>query len=529
MSLSLHFQNESPTLVPQAVMIVQRLHDAGYTAYFAGGCVRDALRGAPVKDIDIATSATPEQVAALFPAQSIGVGQSFGVMLVVLGGISYDVATFRTDGGYQDGRHPETITYDTAEHDALRRDFTVNALFYDPLEDRVLDFVGGEADLKAGCLRTVGDPLQRFQEDRLRMLRAIRFASVCEWEIAPATWSAICSEASALKCVSAERIREEFLRMLCESKVPSRALEKLRLSGLLKEFFPELLQLHGCLQDPQWHPEGDVWAHTALMLDLIPMPRPPELVWSVLLHDIGKPKTLIVQRKPDGSPWYRTPGHAEVGAKMAPGILRRLKVSNQTIEAVTTAVKHHMQFIALPEMKTSKLRTMLGRPTMPLELELHRLDCLASHSKLDLYEFALARLAEYENEPVLPSPLITGHDLLALGYTAGPALGKRLKQLYTAQLEGETREALLLTALQHAPVRHPRRVAFIYGPDADFPMPTLFEEMTHHSGWEVTLVILPGRYWDPAIKKGARLLRLVADCAGNVEMPDLSDYHLIIR
>ncbi len=443
MPTPLTFSNPSPALVPNAIAIVTRLHEAGYTAYFAGGCVRDALRGAPVKDIDIATSATPEAIAELFPAQSIGVGQSFGVMLVVLDGISYDVATFRTDGGYQDGRHPDSITYDTAEHDAQRRDFTVNALFYDPLTAQVIDFVGGVEDLKRGLLRTVGDPLQRFREDRLRMLRAIRFATVCGWEIDPDTWAALCAEASALNCVSMERIRTEFLRMLGEAPVPSRALELLYTSGLLKEFFPELLPLRGCLQDPQWHPEGDVWAHTALMLDLAKAPRSPELVWSILLHDIGKPDCLVVQTKPDGSPWYRTPNHADVGAKMCPAILRRFKVSNETLDAVVCAVEHHMQFIALPEMKASKSRTMLGRPTMPLELELHRLDCIGSHNKLDLYELALARLAEYRSEPILPPPLVTGRDLLARGYRPGPALGRVLKELYTRQLDGETKEALL--------------------------------------------------------------------------------------
>lgn len=441
--MELRFESTREALVPQAVALVRRLREAGFVAYFAGGCVRDALRRAPVKDIDIATSATPEEVAALFPSQSVGVGRSFGVMLVTLGGIAYDVATFRTDGGYQDGRHPESIAYDTAEHDAQRRDFTANALFYDPLEARLIDFVGGEADLRAGLLRTVGDPVRRFREDRLRMLRAVRFAAVCGWRIDPPTWAALRSEAAEVACVSAERIRTEFLRMLCEAPKPSQALELLAEGGLLKVFFPELMALRGCLQDPVWHPEGDVWAHTVRMLDLLPAPRDPTLVWAVLLHDIGKPRALKVDTKPDGSPWYRTPCHAGVGAAMAPGILRRFKESRETLEAVTAAVRYHMQFVELPKMRESTARRMLGRPTMALELELHRLDCLSSHAKLDLYDYAQAKLSQYAAQPLLPPPLVTGKDLIALGHTPGPKMGRLLQKLYTLQLEGATRETLL--------------------------------------------------------------------------------------
>ncbi len=429
-----------------AISIVRRLRGVGHSAVFAGGCVRDALRGAAIKDIDIATSATPEEVAALFPAQSVGVGASFGVMLVVLNGVSYDVATFRTDGGYQDGRHPESITYDTAEHDAQRRDFTVNALFYDPLDERIIDYVGGVKDLQDGILRTVGEPLVRFREDRLRMLRAIRFASVCGWAIEEKTWAALCQEASALGCVSMERIRTEFIRTLCEAPVPSKALELLATSGLLAQFFPEFLELRGCLQDPQWHPEGDVWAHTVMMLDLLPAPREPRLVWSILLHDIAKPQALIVETKPDGSPWYRTPNHAKMGADRVPALLRRFKESCETIDIVKTAVGCHMQFVELPKMKLATIRKMLGRPTIELELELHRLDCLASHSKLDLYELAQQHLAQFKDEPVLPKPLITGRDLIKLGYTPGPEMGKLLKSLYNRQLEGATIDTLLTLA-----------------------------------------------------------------------------------
>lgn len=452
--MELRFESSRKALVPQAVELVGRLRARGFVAYFAGGCVRDALRGAPVKDIDIATSATPEEVAALFPAQSVGVGRSFGVMLVTLGGIAYDVATFRTDGGYQDGRHPESVAYDTAEHDAQRRDFTANALFYDPLEGRLIDFVGGEADLRAGLLRTVGDPVRRFREDRLRLLRAVRFAAVCGWRIDPPTWEALRAEAPQVACVSAERIRTEFLRTLCEAPRPSEALALLSEGGLLGAFFPELTALRGCPQDPVWHPEGDVWEHTVRMLDLLPAPRDPTLVWAVLLHDIGKPRALRVGTKPDGSPWYRTPCHAGIGATMAPGILRRLKESRETLESVTTAVRYHMQFVELPRMRESTLRRMLGRPTMPLELELHRLDCLSSHAKLDLYALAKEKLAHYAAEPLLPPPAVTGRDLLALGFPPGPRMGKLLKTLYTRQLEGETREDLLRWSREALAGRH---------------------------------------------------------------------------
>ena len=444
---ALTFQSADGALAERACAIVRRLREHGFTAYFAGGCVRDALRGAPVKDIDVATSATPEQVAALFPAQSVGVGKSFGVMLVLQGGVPYDVATFRTDGGYQDGRHPESVAYDTAEHDAQRRDFTVNALFYDPLEARVIDYVGGLADLRAGLLRTVGDPLRRFREDRLRLLRAVRFAAVCGWAIEPATWAALRAEAPALPCVSAERIRVEFIRTLTEAPKPSHALGLLAEGGLLAAFLPELLALRGCPQDPRWHPEGDVWAHTAKMLDLAPPPpRDPALVWAILLHDIGKPATLQTTPGPDGAPRHRTPNHAAVGAEMAEPILRRLKESRALIEPVVAAVRNHMQFVELPRMREANVRKMLGRPTMPLELALHRLDCLASHGKLDLYELAQRRLAEFAAEPILPPRAVTGRDLLALGFAPGPALGALLDRLYARQLEGAGRDDLLREA-----------------------------------------------------------------------------------
>ena len=455
---ALAFQSADGALAARAEAIVRRLRAAGHVAYFAGGCVRDALRGAPVKDIDIATSATPERISALFPAQCVGVGKSFGVMLVLQDGVPYDVATFRTDGGYQDGRHPESVAYDTAEHDAQRRDFTVNALFYDPLEGRVLDYVGGLADLRAGLLRTVGDPVRRFREDRLRLLRAVRFAAVCGWAVEPATWAALKAEAHALPCVSAERIRVEFLRALCEAPRADRALDLLAEGGLLATFLPELLALRGCPQDPVWHPEGDVWAHVRKMLALAPPPpRDPALVWAILLHDVGKPAALQVGRKPDGSPAYRTPNHAAIGAEMAAPILRRLKESRATLEAVVAAIRGHMQFTELPKMRESSVRRMLGRPTIGLELELHRLDCLGSHAKLDLYDLARRRLADFAAEPVLPPRAVTGRDLLALGFRPGPALGALLERLYARQLEGACRDVLLREAAREAPTPPSRR------------------------------------------------------------------------
>lgn len=525
-ALPLHFSNRDARLPEGALHIVRRLREEGYTAFYAGGCVRDALRGAPIKDIDIATSATPEEVKELFPAQSIGVGKAFGVMLVVLDGISYDVATFRKDGGYQDGRHPETITYDTAKHDAERRDFTINALFYDPVQETVIDFVGGLDDLKRGVLRTVGSAQQRFREDRLRLLRAIRFASVCKLKIERTTWEALKTEAPALMCVSMERIRTEFERMLCEAPDPARAMELLFESGLLGVFFPELTALRGCLQDPVWHPEGDVWEHVVRMLCLIPAPRDPQLVWSVLLHDIGKPATLQIGIKPDGSPAYRTPNHASVGAKMTPEILRRFKLPVATIEAVQQAVAGHMQFIEIPKMKQATLRRFLGRPTMPLELALHRLDCLSSHAKLDLYDFAQEQIKRFGSEPVLPKAFISGNDLMLCGYAEGIQLGKMLRTLYTMQLEGATRSDLLEHALLNAP--KPRKLLFVCAPEMPFPLRKAWETLCERPEWDVAAMILPGQPWDEPPHPKRRILRLVADCAGNVEYPDISGFDAVV-
>ena len=452
-------------------------------------------------------------------------------MHVTIGGMTFDVATFRTDGGYQDGRHPETIQYDTAEHDAQRRDFTVNALFYDPLEERLIDYVGGEADLRAGILRTVGDARRRFQEDRLRLLRAIRFASVCGWQIEPATWEALVEEAPHLGCVSIERIRTEFIRTLCEAPSPDGAMELFFSSGLLEQFLPEMLPLRGCLQDPIFHPEGDVWAHTLKMLSLIgPAPRDPHLVWAVLLHDIAKPQAFVVHRYPDGSPKYRTPRHADIGAPIAEAILRRFKEPRELIVPVVEAVRHHMQFRDLPKMGEAALRRHLGRPSMQLELALHRLDVLGAHGKMELYNFAKEQLERFASEPVLPPAIVMGKDLLLMGYKSGPAVGRRLKDLYAKQLEGATRLELLAEALREMPERpsNPHKVAILFGPKTELSLEGLWRDFSARPGAEATAIVLPGRAWEVPYDPALRLLRLVGDCAGNVEDPPARSFVLLI-
>ncbi len=434
-NIPLQFIATDPTLIPAAIAVVRRLHDAGFVAYFAGGSVRDAILGRAVKDIDIATSAVPDAVEALFQGRTLSIGKSFGVILVKESGQTFDVATFRQDGGYQDGRHPTDITFAGDECDAQRRDITINGLFYDPLTEQVIDYVGGIEDLKQGVIRAIGDPTRRFQEDRLRMLRAIRFTAVTGFQLDEATYQAIQTQAAAITQVSQERISSELIRTLCEAQDPQYALELLYQTTLLQHILPELIPLRHCEQNPIYHPEGNVWQHTTIMLQLVPAPRAPALVWAILLHDIGKPQCFI----PDG---MRTPGHAAVSAKMATPILRRFKQANALIDDVTTAVYYHMQFTELPKMKPATVRRMLARPTIQLELALHRVDCLSSHAKLDLYDLAQAKLAQFKDEPILPEPFITGHDLIAHGIKPGKAMGAILKRVYAAQLNGDitTRE-----------------------------------------------------------------------------------------
>lgn len=420
------------SLEEAAERIVRRLRAAGHQALFAGGCVRDRLLGRPLKDVDIATDAPPERVQELF-ARTQAVGAHFGVVLVVEEGRPFEVATFRADGPYRDGRHPESVAYTDAQGDARRRDFTVNGLFYDPVEGRILDFVGGQADLAARLIRAIGDPRQRFEEDHLRLLRAVRFAAALEFEIEPETWQALAAMAPLIHRVSAERIREELIKIFV---APSRlrGLDLLSASGLLRELLPEVEALKGVEQPPDHHPEGDVWIHTRLVLAALPAEEvAPELALAALLHDIGKPPCF--SRGQDGR--IRFHNHENVGAEMAEALLRRLRCSNDHIEAVCEMVRMHMAFKDAPNMRLSRLRRFMARPTFPLELELHRADCLGCHADLGIYEFLRAKRAEFEAEPLVPPRLVTGQDLLDRGWTPGPVFREVLDRIQTLQLEGE--------------------------------------------------------------------------------------------
>src|ERR1700678_908116 len=342
---------------PRARDIVAQLQRAGHTAYFAGGCVRDRLLGKEAKDYDIATSALPEQVQKLFPRVTDVAGKCFGVVRVMAGDESFEVATFRQDGPYQDGRHPESVRFATAQEDAQRRDFTINGLFFDPVADRLIDYVGGEADLRAGIVRAIGNPADRFAEDHLRLLRAIRFATRLIFRIEPKTWEAIRAEASMIRTVSAERIRDELNKIFSASK-PELGLDLLDRSGLLAEVLPDIAAMHGVEQPPQFHPEGDVYAHVRLMLSKIEEPN-LDLALGVLFHDVGKKPTS----KTDENGRIRFNEHESVGADMSEKIMTDLRYDNKTIETVKVMVQHHMQFKDVPKMRASTLKRMMSRPT----------------------------------------------------------------------------------------------------------------------------------------------------------------------
>lgn len=421
-----------------ALLILKQIRSAGFIAFFAGGAVRDKLLGRVPKDYDIATNALPEQIENLFP-KTVAVGKAFGVIMVVQNGIETEVATFREDAGYQDGRRPDSVHFCGAEEDAKRRDFTINGMFYDPANDEIIDYVGGKEDLEKKLIRAIGDPDRRFAEDHLRMLRAVRFAHTLEFEMDPATRAAIQAHAPDLAKISIERIENEFSRTLTESIRPGDALADLVDLGLMEHILPEVLQLIGQEQPPEFHPEGDVFVHTCLMLNLMKNPD-RALAYTVLLHDIAKPATAFM-----GEDRIRFHGHETVGARMAEEILRRLKLPTKEIKQIVIAIAGHMRFKDVQKMNKSTLRKLMGTDTFDLELELHRVDCTGSHRMLENYDFLLEKAEEMENEPVLPEHWVTGRDLIDLGIDPGPQIGKLLKAAYDAQLEGrfETRDDLL--------------------------------------------------------------------------------------
>lgn len=414
--------------------IVERLNEEGHEAYFAGGCVRDVLLGKIPHDFDIATSARPEQVQALFP-RTIPVGAQFGVIIVVEDSQEFQVATFRSDGAYIDGRRPEEVSFTTAQGDALRRDFTVNGLFFDPVKSAVLDFVDGRKDLAARTIRAIGTAADRFREDKLRLLRGIRFAATLDFAIEPATWEAIQAGAKMIHEVSAERIREELVKIFV-SPTRVRGFDLLDASGLLGEILPEISALKGCEQPPEFHPEGDVFVHTRLMLSLLHEQVSAPLVFAVLFHDIGKPPTM----QQDETGRLRFNGHESVSARMTTDIMRRLRFSNDEIEATVEMVQNHMVFKDVQNMRVSRLKRFMARPTFAEELELHRVDCQGSHGMLDNLEFLRARQEEFANEPLIPPPLVTGNDLIALGWKPGPRFKEVLDAVQTRQLEGTLSE-----------------------------------------------------------------------------------------
>ncbi len=426
-----------------ATEIVRRLRAEGFQAYLVGGCVRDLVMGREPKDYDIATDATPDQVVKLFP-QSLTVGAQFGVVIVPREEGNYEVATFRSDGRYTDGRHPNQVRYAQApQEDVRRRDFTLNGLLYDPLEDQLLDYVGGQADIRARRIRTIGDPAERFSEDRLRMLRAVRFAARFGFSLDPAALQVMRKLAPQIQDTSAERVRDEILKILTEGQ-SRRGFELLDEAELLKEVLPEVKAMQGIAQPPEFHPEGDVWTHTLLMLEGLRAPA-PTLGLGVLLHDVGKPPTFTVRER------IRFDNHVEVGAKMAEAVCGRLRLSSRETERVVELVEHHLRFKDFPHMRRSTQLRFLRMEGFEEHLELHRLDCLASHGDLTNYELARRMREETPSQEIKPTPLVRGDDLIAQGYTPGPIFKKILQAVEDAQLEGRINsrdDALRLVAEQ---------------------------------------------------------------------------------
>jgi poly(A) polymerase len=441
-----------------ALHIVRTLRGHGYEAYLAGGCVRDLLLGRQPVDYDVATSATPDIVLDMFP-RTFAVGAHFGVVLVASeigagceeGSVAQrcvtEVATFRSDGVYSDGRHPDEVRYTkTAREDVQRRDFTINGLLLDPtkldrsfaktpaaregLREAVLDYIGGLADLDAGLIRAIGQPRRRFEEDQLRLLRAVRFAARFGFSLEPHTAAAMHTLAARIHAVSRERVRDELTRMLTEGRA-RRAFELLDQADLLVQVLPEISKMKGVEQPPQFHPEGDVWTHTLILLEQLPAGCPMTLAWGALLHDVGKPPTFRVA--PDR---IRFDGHVEVGVAIGADICRRFRFSNDETRQILSLIENHMRFADAPRMKTSTLKRFFRLENFPQHLALHRMDCLAAHANLDIYNFVREAYETMPEESVRPRPLVNGRELIAAGYTPGPQFKPMLQAVEDAQLEG---------------------------------------------------------------------------------------------
>ena len=416
--------------------ICETLHRAGFQALLVGGCVRDLLLQRVPADYDVATNATPDQVLQLFP-HGVTVGARFGVILVPQDGMKVEVATFRSDIGYADGRHPDRVVYSRSpEEDVQRRDFTINGLLMRHDTGEVLDYLNGRADLQAGIIRAIGEPDRRFAEDKLRMLRAVRFAARFGYEIEPETFRAIRRHAPEVKQVSAERIREELTRILTEGRARA-GFALLDLCWLLPIVLPQISALKGVAQPPQYHPEGDVWTHTLMMLEGLPTGCSATLAWGVLLHDVGKPATFRSAKETGDR--IRFDGHVEVGMAIARKLLGELRFSNDDTEQILALIEHHMRFKDVARMKPATLKRFVRLPRFEEHMALHQLDCLSSNRNLEAYEFVKEFIRRTPPEVVRPDKLVTGNDLLAMGYAPGPQVGRILAAVEEAQLEGELR------------------------------------------------------------------------------------------
>jgi len=436
----------------KAVEIVKTLRSAGFQAFWAGGCVRDLLMGQEPQDYDVATDARPEQVMKLFP-RTVPVGVSFGVVKVLSDPSEFEVATFRSDGRYLDGRHPIDVHYSGDREDAARRDFTINGMFYDPIKNKIIDYVEGQRDIKSGLIRAIGNPRERFKEDKLRLMRAVRFSARFNYEIEPQTYAAIRERAGEIDQISAERIRDELKKMLCGPK-PAQSFSLLIETGLMKAILPEVTAMAGVEQPKEFHPEGDVLTHTRLLLKNLDRPS-FELALSALLHDIGKPATFTSPKTERDR--IRFDNHCEVGARMAEAVCGRLRLSTDQTEAVVELVRDHLRFKDVQQMRQSTLKRFLRNPRFPEHLELHRLDCLASHGDLTLWEFCRKKSAEIGPEEMRPERLLTGDDLIRMGYPPGPLFTNILTHLEDAQLEGrmKTREGAEDWVRKRFPIKPP--------------------------------------------------------------------------